>query len=241
MKFYLYSFDYEWRDIWIKGFVPLTKIQKDIVEENIKIKFKNGGVIELNGFGETTESIETLEEVLEYVTFTKISKIEFNSLKRIFGEYYGTLGPINVEEISTLIEDIHNECEDCGDGDYRLCKLCSEEDEVEEDDEDEDDEDINFHNLRVESLTSFIKKEFSLVANEDFDRNVFEWKPTPSAELHIVINKFSEHVKNFLTLTLKNKGRLIEKKELNFSEWHNRQQRVKNEIQILVDRAKKLF
>jgi len=165
MKYYLYTFNDNWADeMDIEGFAVLSYPEKTIVEENIRRKFKSGGSI---CFGTNEDNnYDTLEEVLDCITFKEISQTHYDVIKKTIGQTFGQLGPIDSSEFCVLID----------------------EEESEEDDSYEDEYDAS-----AMYVYNSIKKEFGLLGTlgKDFYAN-FIWKPTPSSEINISILKYED-------------------------------------------------
>lgn len=260
MKYYLYEFsDSSTDDMDVQGFAPLTHIEKEIVEENIKRKFRDGGSI---SFGSEENEYDCLEDVMSCVSFTIIRKSEYLTIKKIFGEYYGELGPIDDSEFSSLVDSEYGECDECGesleDDDDELCESCRHDaedfgtcsecgDDLEEDDEEmcahcysKNEAEECEYDKQAKVIAKFIESIFGINPESNYKfLSYFKWKPTPKAELEISIDEYENGEE--IAITLKQDGRQVKTQNLDVGEYYNRQTRLKGIIQEFIDKAKQYY
>jgi hypothetical protein len=263
MKYYLYEFSDNWADeMDVQGFAPLTHIEKEIVEENINRKFRDGGSI---SFGTNEDNdYDDLEDVIACVSFTEISKSEYLTIKKLFGESYGELGPIDSSEFTSLvdIDSDFGECDECGDSlreedDDRFCESCSNEaegtcSECGDDLEDDDEDDMCAHcysknefeeaeyDKQAKAISKFIEDAFGINPESSYKFfRYFKWNPTPKAELEISIDEYENGEE--ISIILKQDGRQVKIQNLDVSEYFNRQTRLKGIIQEFLDKAKQYY
>lgn len=162
MKYYLYQYDANWADeMDVAGFMALTETEKDMALAKIKKDFRRGGTIYIG----SNEDIEysDLDEVMNDVTITEISKQEYDVLIKLFGGSFGENGPCDNFDFD---DDRYDET--------------FEEDEMDEETEYEE---------SADKVVSFIKKEFNLEENDSRSDcySSFLWKPTPKTQIEITI------------------------------------------------------
>ena len=238
MKYYLCTFD---DDAEANGFCVVSEEEKDSMLRGIRNEYEDGGEIEGLSYDDADEVIETL-------SFKIISQAEYRMIQRLFGGSFGVQGPMD-EFDDEEEEEEERYCEECGneleDHESDICDSCNEE---EEEDEEEDkkityNRTENKHNKeRVNSVIDFIKREFSLELDSNSNYAAyFKWMPTPKAELTISIEKLISCREQYIEMILKHNNKIIVKQKLLFDDWNRRQQRLKAEIQELVDKANHLF
>ena len=242
MKYYLCTFD---DDVEATGFRVVSEEEKDSMLRGIRNEYEDGGEIEGMFYDDADEVIETL-------SFKIISKAEYRMIERLFGGSFGEQGPMD-EFDEEDEEEEERYCEECGteleDHESDICDSCNEEWDEEEDEDEEENRERTYTNTtnmyykeRIDSVVNCIKKEFSLELDSNSNYAAyFKWMPTPKAELTISIDKFVMRKDHYIEMILKHNNKVIVKQKLLFDDWNRRQQRLKIEIQELVNKANHLF
>lgn len=179
-RYYLYKFEDNWADeADFSGFAVFTEEEKRMHEAGIKKAFKNGGSI---CFGTNEDNdYDSYEDVESTFSFEEITKQEYFTIKRLFGETFGHLGPLDEfgsYEADDDDEDDEDEeedtCEVCGDYDDTgsgTCTECMNDEEVGE---------------LVEDAKAKLEKEFGIELSE---KGKYKWKPTPVTTIEISIGE----------------------------------------------------
>lgn len=140
MKYYLYTFEDNWADeMDVQGFAVLTEDEKDMAIAQIKRQYKNGGTI-CFGTNEDNE-YDDLDDVMDCVEFEEISQSEYSTLKKLFGESFGELGPLDIYSLGEDSEDF-------------------------DDEEDEDDDYERDFEGEADKIVNFIKSEYGIETKE---------------------------------------------------------------------------
>jgi hypothetical protein len=222
-KYYLYKFEDNWADeADFSGFAIFTEEEKRKHEIGIKRAFKNGGSI-CFGTNEDNE-YDSYEDVESTFEFEEITKQEYFTIKRLFGETFGHLGPLdesgNYEDSDEDDEDDEDDEEDtcsvCGDYDDTgsgTCTDCMEEEENGE---------------LVEEAKKEIEKAFGV---ESDSKGNYSWKPTPLTSLSIEF----EGDNGYVNLILKKGNRTID-----HSYFHLEDNNIIKEIKRLIKAAQAL-
>lgn len=220
MKYYLYEFEDNWDDeMDLAGFAILTEIEKDIALAKIRKEYKKGGSI---GFGSNQDNeYDTLSDVMNTISFKKITETEYNVIKKTLGVTFGETGPLDT---SDLEEDEYGDEEEYAD-----------KDEYGDDYEEEE------YELRADTVTQFIKKELGLeqtISNEFY--SLFIWKPTPYTELLISVGKYYDGEQEDVEMHLKYKNKDVKYEFFRLEDvFNNPEFYIQSTIRRLIEKAKK--
>jgi len=249
MKYYLCKFnENDSEGFGVSGFKVLNENEKKSLIQRIRNRFDNDCVLTLSN-GEEIE-FDDSDDALESLKFKKISEEEYWTIRRLFGNN-GTFGEQGIMDEDNWEEEPET-CSNCGceleEWEHDLCESCEEE-EQEDEDEEEEQRSQNVYNAynqgRIKSVIDFIKKEFNLELGSDNNSAAyFKWMPTPKSDLTITIDKYTGNFGNnqqYIKMVLKHNNKVIVNQKLLFDDWNRRQQRLKAEIQELVNKAKDKF
>jgi hypothetical protein len=222
MKYYLYEFEDNWADeMDLAGFAILTEIEKDIALAKIRKEYKKGGSI---GFGSNQDNeYDTLSDVMNTISFKKITEAEYNVIKKTLGVTFGETGPLDT---SDLEEDEYGDEEEYAD-----------KDEYGDDYEEEE------YELHADAVTQFIKKELGLeqtISSEFY--SLFIWKPTPYTELRISVGKYYDGEQEDVEMHLKYKNKDVKYEFFRLEDvFNNPEFYIQSTIRLrrLIEKAKK--
>ena len=221
MKYYLYEFEDNWADeMDLAGFAILTEVEKDIALAKIRKEYKKGGSI---GFGSNQDNeYDTLSDVMNTISFKKITEAEYNVIKKTLGVTFGETGPLDTS-------DLDDDYDDYDDREF-------------DDDEDEDDgeEEYNSHAMKI---TNFIEKEYGIEPESyspDSCFSNYNWKPTPNTTLTILVGAYSEDDEEEVEINLIYKSKTVSYEFFKVEDiWSNPEGYLVPVMRSLIEKAKK--